>query len=238
MPKYFSNGINVDRLAYPWTCIGKVICTGYYEFSGIRIPFGQSGTGTMVGRNLMVTASHVIPRNAASLKIEFIPALSSFDPKRPFPSAFIIDRRRHTKTKAVTGYDICVCRLDQNLGDLTGWMGYAYSKNEDFYYEASFCSAGYPGAFYNAEEMIAEYNLKVKDIDNDSYDGKEIEFDAFSNHGWSGGPLFAWFNHYQYPLVCGVLSGREKDGFDPTRAVFAGGKRLVDLINYGLSNWK
>ena len=192
----------------------------------------------MVGRNLMITASHVIPRGAAYLKIEFIPALSTFDPKTPFQNAFVIDRRRHKEAKGVTGYDICVCRLDRNLGDLTGWMGYASSNDDNFYFGASFCSAGYPAAFYNANEMIAEYNQKVRDIDSDSYDGKEIEFDAFTNHGWSGGPLFAWFNHYPYPLICGVLSGREKDLFDPTRTVFAGGKRLVDLINYGNTNWQ
>ncbi|BAZ13688.1 hypothetical protein NIES4071_55280 [Calothrix sp. NIES-4071] len=39
------------------------------------------------------------------------------------------------------------------------------------------------------------------------------------------------------PCVAGTLSGREKDGFDPRRAVFAGGYALAGLINYGRANW-
>ena len=44
----------------------------------------------------------------------------------------------------------------------------------------------------------------------------------FTDHGWSGGPLWGFIDGG--PRVIGVASGREKDGFDPTRSVFAGGQ--------------
>jgi hypothetical protein len=38
--------------------------------------------------------------------------------------------------------------------------------------------------------------------------------------------------------VVGVLSGSEKDELDPRRAVFAGGSGMMDLIRFGLANWR
>lgn len=237
--KFLSSGLNVDRMAYPWCCIGKVMVTASYELFGFSYTINKSGTGSMIGRNLMVTAAHVVPYGAKDWTIEFIPAQSTtYAPNQPFESAFVTTFRQHKKAKAVTGYDIAICKLDRPLGDLTGWFGYGYSNDDDFYYDASFFSAGYPGIYYNADEMLPEYNIKVRDIDSDSYNGKEIETDAFTNKGWSGGPLFSWINHHPFPIVVGVLSGREKDLLNPTHSVFAGGRRLVDLVNYGLNNWK
>lgn len=40
------------------------------------------------------------------------------------------------------------------------------------------------------------------------------------------------------PTVVGVLSDNEKDEFDPRFHVFAGGKGMVDLVKFGLDNWR
>jgi len=78
--------------------------------------------------------------------------------------------------------------------------------------------------------------MGIRDIDNDS-PGLELEFAlrADLGHGWSGGPLWV---HAANPYVVGVLSGQEKDGLDPTRLVYAGGSGLVNVVRYGLTNYR
>ena len=101
---------------------------------------------------------------------------------------------------------------------------------------------GYPGNYQLGQDSSLEFSIKVQDVHNDDDGSREIETEPFTNRGWSGGPLFSWFRNYKgvelnCPCVAGTLSGREKDGFDPTRSVFAGGNALSRLINYGRANW-
>jgi hypothetical protein len=49
-----------------------------------------------------------------------------------------------------------------------------------------------------------------------------------------GTTLVAW----RGPIVTGVLSGMEKDEFDPRFAVFAGARGMADLVQFGLDNWR
>jgi len=236
-------GFNIDRLAYPWCTVGKIITWGRYEIPGWFVPIeiSKSGTACVVGRNTVLTASHVFPWGATRWSAQFIPAASSVEPMQPFGVFNATSAYGHANT-GVNGYDITVLRMDRPVGDITGWMGTVSSNDEKLYYENSWYSMGYPGNYQFGEDASYEFSIKVQDVDNDDYGSKEIETEPFTNRGWSGGPLFSWIRNEDKKLndiyVAGTLSGREKDLFDPTHAVFAGGDALVRLVRYGMDNWR
>ncbi|HEX2085468.1 MAG TPA: hypothetical protein VHF89_07280 [Solirubrobacteraceae bacterium] len=213
------------HVPYPWRTVGRVFSTG-----GPSGP--ESGSGVLVGPNLMLTASHVAPWGSSNWSMEFVPGMRFGE--RPFGSSFVREFRGYRTEPEVSGKDYVVCRLYQPLGNALGWMGGQSWGDEDEYYRRRFTSSGYPGTF--GGRPAVEHNIAVVDIDNDS-PGLEVEvsFGHPLTAGWSGGPL--WFFAGQSPMIVGVLSGSEKDEFDPRRHVFAAGRGFVDLIKFGLANW-
>ncbi|MGW6666419.1 trypsin-like serine peptidase [Peribacillus sp. NPDC055009] len=215
------------RLGYPFNTVGLIKVNG--------IP---RGTGVLVGPNLMLTASHVAPWGVKNWSMEFIPAFRQGDPQPPFGSSFVQTFRgiKHTTQTSGFGYDYVICKLYKPLGNAIGWMGTQWWGNEEEYYKRRYVSTGYPETFQN--KPAVELDMGLRDIDNDS-PGIELEFSLAGHpdigHGWSGGPL--WLPS-EGPKVVGVLSGTEKDEFDPPFLVYAGGKHMVDLVKYGMDNWR
>ncbi len=104
--------------AYPWSCCGRVDTPG------------GAGSGVMIGRRHMLTASHVIdwgPNNTAGW-LRFTPLV--FDTSEPFGFAYAtriywwlrVDPSDLIQSLEAA-FDYVVCVLDRPLGDLTGWMG-------------------------------------------------------------------------------------------------------------------
>ena len=223
------NGINLEpqaieegqRLNYPWRTVGIVFNSQ-----------GRQGSGVLVGPNLVLTAGHMAPWGQSPWSMEFIPAFRVGD--RPYGSSFIEAYRGFNTRPEVSGKDFVICKLYQPLGNAIGWMGSKSFGNEDEYFRRSYLASGYPGHF--GQRPAVELDLGIRDIDNDS-PGLELETVNRPDlqDGWSGGPL--WLPH-EGPAVVGVLSGAETDEFDPRRAVFAGGGGMVDLIRFGLDNWR
>jgi hypothetical protein len=150
--------------------------------------------------------------------MEFVPAFREGD--RPFGSSFVEAYRGFNVGSDVSGKDYVICKLYNPLGNALGWMGTtSFGSNEDEYYRRRYVSTGYPRSF--GARPAVEFDMGIRDIDSDS-PGIELEFAlrADLGPGWSGGPL--WLPG-EGPAVAGVLSGTEKDEFDPTRHVFAGG---------------
>ena len=134
--------------------------------------------------------------------------------------------------------DFVVCKLYDPLGDALGFMGYHWSSDDGFYYDQRWLSAGYPDYKFSGQRLISEYDIEIEDIDNDG-DGREIEIDLNNfllNGGWSGGPLWGWFPGND-PRVVGICSGWDSDGWDPFRAVFAGGGPLVNYARSARQDW-
>lgn len=210
-----------NRLSYPACTVGIVFSSD-----------GRQGTGVLVGPNLVLTAGHVAPWGMSPWSMEFIPAFRIND--RPFGSSFVETYRGYNTRPEVSGHDYVICKLYNPMGQALGWMGSQSWGNEDEYYRRRYMSTGYPDSFN--DRPAVELDMGLRDIDNDS-PGLELEFSLANRDlgpGWSGGPL--WLPN-EGPIVTGVLSGTEKDGFDPRFAVFAGGGGMVDLIRFGLDNW-
>jgi hypothetical protein len=210
------------RLAYPFRTVGMVFSNG--------IP---AGSGVLVGPNLMLTAGHVAPWGMNPWSMEFVPAFRIGN--RPFGSSFVETYRGYNTQPEVSGHDYVICKLYTPLGQALGWMGTQSWGDEDEYYRRRYVSTGYPGSF--GDRPAVELDMGLRDIDNDS-PGIELEFSLANRDfgpGWSGGPL--WLPS-EGPKAVGVLSGSEKDEFDPRFAVFAGGKGMVELVRFGLDNWR
>lgn len=210
-----------QRLNYPWCTVGIIFNSQ-----------GMQGSGVLVGPNLVLTAGHNVPWGQSSWSMEFIPAYRMGH--RPYGSSYVEAYRGFNTMPEVSGKDFAICKLYQPLGNAIGWMGAKSFGNEDEYYRRSYLASGYPGHYQ--QRPAVELDLGIRDIDNDS-PGLELETVNRPDlqPGWSGGPL--WLPQ-EGPAVVGVLSGSEKDELDPRRSVFAGGSGMLDLIRFGLDNWR
>lgn len=220
------------RFSYPWCTIGQVL-VGYNLSTEL-----WSGTGVLVGRNLMLTASHVAPwnRGPGQWWMRFVPGRRITD--EPHGSSFV-ESFYGTYSDAndfeASGKDYVICKLYTPLGAALGWMGSRSFGSEDDYTNRRFISVGYPGYF--GDKPAVDFDIDIDDIDSDS-PGLELETTfsgAPEGDGWSGGPLWMWEN--ESPSVVGILSGNEKDELDPRRYVWGGGGLLVDRVKYGINNW-
>ena len=166
--------------------------------------------------------------------MEFVPALRQGDPNpRPFGSSFVAQYRGYNRPSDVFGYDYVVCQLYNPLGRALGWMGSQSWGDEDEYERRDYISSGYPATF--GGRPAVQFSVGIRDLDNDN-PGKELETVEYTTGGWSGGPL--WFFAGQNPTIVGVLSGAETDVFDPRRDVYAGYTAMIDLVRFGLDNWR
>jgi hypothetical protein len=235
-PMKLLHGHNQEAVStfFPWRTIGKVFVGTDPNF---RDPSGW-GTGVLVGPNLMMTASHVVPWEATSglWWMRFAPGFREGEPQG---SSFVTRVRgiRIDDDSDPSGYDYVICRLQQPLGAALGWMGSQSFGDEDDYTNGRWISVGYPGWFFGGNRPAVEFDIDIDDIDNDD-PGVELETnygDAFGG-GWSGGPLWGIIGNQA--RIIGIKSGWEVDGYDPARGVFSGGRLMVDLIKHGLAHFQ
>ena len=214
-------------MSFPWRCIGKIT-------SGSDSGPGSSGTGVLVGPNLMMTASHLWKWGAPGRWMHFSPG---FREGPQHPESFVTRIRGIQSDGDPTGYDYIICQLQKPLGEMIGWMGSQSFGDEDDYYDPDWISVGYPGVFYNGMRPAVDFDIGIRDIDNDD-PGLELEttYNTAFGGGWSGGPLWGVINN-DFKII-GIKSGWEVDVYDPARGVFSGGNHMVDLIKHGLANFK
>ncbi len=225
------------RFSYPWRTIGNVFVGHGTDFAN---PTG-GGSGVLVGRNLILTASHVAPwgRGPGQWWMRFVPGFRAGGPDpEPHSSSFVecfygtfVD----VNQPEAGGEDYVICKLYRPLGDALGWMGSRSFEDEDKYFSRRYISVGYPDSF--SGKPAVEFDIDIDDIDSDG-GGLELETTFGTSPfgpGWSGGPLWLWENGK--PYLFGVMAGIEKDELDPRRWVFAGGRLMVDRIKFGLANF-
>ncbi|HJQ56442.1 MAG TPA: hypothetical protein VJ890_06025 [Vineibacter sp.] len=225
------------RYSYPWCTIGCVFVGDGTDFAN---PIA-SGSGVLVGHNLMLTASHVAPwgRGPGQWWMRFVPGYRYGD-RDPEPhSSSYVERFYGTFSDIddfeASGQDYVICKLYRPLGNALGWMGTRSFGYEDDYFARRYVSVGYPGSF--GGKPAVEFDIDIDDIDWDG-DGLELETThgtADMGRGWSGGPLWLWEN--DKPYVVGIMSGHEKDELDPRRYVFGGGGLMVQRVKFGQANF-
>lgn len=216
---------------YPWVCIGQ-----------LRRPDGSNGTATLVGPSLILTASHALlnlwqPGGPLAAGVTFTPAC--FDGPSLLGAdwtANVVNVAAWETINECDGYDMAVCQLDQPMGDWLGYLG-ASGYDDDWEDEHVWAHAGYPYDISpGGNEPCFQLGISVIDDDSDDYDTLELETEADTASGQSGGPLFATFTDGGIYAV-GTLSGIEDNFGEPKNALFAGGNGLVRLVKWGRDNF-
>lgn len=225
--------------SYPWRCIGKMYWIDS-KTGGITW-----GTATLVGRNYVVTACHVLPiaNNTLTHTVNFVPAYNG-------SGSLLGSGFNATVTQAaywelnqdnVVGYDMAIARLSQPLGDKLGYFG-SRTYTSDWEDNAWWDAVGYPYDYSGGNVPTFQNGIAVLDDDSDDDGTRELETHADTSSGSSGGPLFGFWDGL--PRVLGVCSGNETEfeytfpfGFTANNNVFAGGDGLTRLIHWGRENW-
>lgn len=215
---------------YPWRCTGRV-----FVWTDPSAGWAWYGSGTLVGPNVMLTASHVVPWGAKSWMMKFVPAY--YDGSSLYGSSV------YSYVQSARGYnphgqgdDMAVCRLYTPLGNTFGWFGSRTYHDgwEDGHY---WTKVGYAAAVTSQRPNRIQW-FPIIDDDNDGA-GVELEYRADSSGGDSGGPVFGWWT--DGPYVVGTHSGGEEEYHFPfsivKNNVSAGGSALVNLIRWGLDHW-
>jgi V8-like Glu-specific endopeptidase len=215
--------------SWPWGLVGRVFNSR-----------GYSGTGTLVGNRLVVTAGHMVPWGDNPWWMLFVPAY--YDGSSLHGAgvqSYVSDARGYDVHGNVTGYDWAVLRLYEPLGSSLGYFGfngYSDSWNNQPYWSI----IGYPGAIANAMRPSFQGSITVDDVDGDSNGGAELESEtADLTPGNSGGPMFGWWGGD--PRIVGVVSGEEEIDFlwwtIEKDNVMAGGSGYTSIVAWGRSNW-
>jgi hypothetical protein len=195
----------------------------------------------MIGRRMMLTASHVAPWelvSAGDWVMRFDPGYDH-NPRLGVGSAWVagwygtIDQP--DDPGEIFGRDYVVCGLYEPLGDKVGWLPVT-SMKESRYDDFTYTSVGYPGAVQDGQVPCIENGLTIRDIDDGGTGGKQLETRLYGGPGWSGGPLWAAIDGEV--KIAAVHTGRQTDGLDPRRTVHSGGGRLVEFVAYGLGHYE
>lgn len=231
----------VSLTTYPWNTIGRVF---FKRFQGDQ---GGWCSGSLVGRDLMLTASHCFPWDyGPNRSMRFAPGC--FNKSEPYGSSYVSKCRGVKNTFNVTGIDYIVCHLCDPLGDLTGWMGTKWWQDAEVYMGRGWNSSGYPVDSFQGEAQMLLSNVSLINVDLHGEQGKELETNVFASSGWSGGPMWDYIDGE--PKVVGVCSGGEKDCSEQVGGctgeedestyhdVSAGGKLMTELVLYGMAHWK
>ncbi|MBD3170660.1 MAG: T9SS type A sorting domain-containing protein [candidate division Zixibacteria bacterium] len=138
---------------HPW-CVN---CKVYFTKGGSN----YVASGTLIDAMHVITAGHVVHEGNGgswSTDITVVPAYENGS--APYGTA------GHTQLHSWTGWtqngdfdhDMGVIDLDRPVGSMTGWHGYGYNNNDNFFLTETFNQAGYPAESpYNGQYMYYWY---------------------------------------------------------------------------------
>lgn len=219
---------------YPWHCIGRL-----FVWPNASAPNpSSSGTAVLVGQRVVLTCAHLLPFGSPSWKCLFVPAYFDGAPVAGAGAAsWVSDFRGFTFEPDDQAFDMAVLRLYDPLGGGLGFFG-AKAYHPSWQDQPWWTLVGYPGDIANAERPSYEASVRVLDDDSDG-DFLEIEHRADTNDGNSGGPFFGTWPD-GFPYVIGTHGGYESHPFPDyeNHNVAAGGKGMVDLINWARNTWQ
>jgi V8-like Glu-specific endopeptidase len=218
--------------SWPWGLVGRIFNNR-----------GESGSGTLIGDRLVVTAGHMVPWGDSPWWMQFVPAY--FNGTSLFGAgveSYVSDASGYDISHTFIGYDYAILRLYEPLGTSLGYFGYN-SYSDAWNNLPVWSNIGYPGDIDNAQEPAFQQGFTIGDDVGDGNGGDELETENCDlNHGNSGGPMFAWWNNGTDPRVAAVVSSQltnaQQPPFpSPDDNVFAGGDAFANLCAWGRSNW-
>jgi V8-like Glu-specific endopeptidase len=224
---------------YPWQCIGRVFV--WNDASATN--WAWSGSAVLAGPRVVLTAGHVVPWDAKTWMIRFIPAY--YDGKSiagDGAASWVSDAQGWDvsyKSRLPNAFDMAVLRLYDPIGESLGYFG-AKTYTTDLTAIKYFNLTGYPSLIAGAERPSYQPGIEVLDTDPNG-DALYIEHHGDSTGGDSGAPFWAtWTDGFPYAI--GTVSGgayeyEPKDKAYEDNNIVAGGKAMVDLIQWGRTNW-
>ncbi|RXZ46105.1 trypsin-like serine peptidase [Agromyces binzhouensis] len=219
---------------YPWTCVGKV-----YVWDDWGSPYpAWSGSGVLIGDRTVLTAGHMCPWGSGNWAMQFVPAYyDGVSTLGRGVSSYVSDYYGYDTDDTVSAWDMAVLRLYTPLGVNYGYFG---TKDYNSAWEGGnyWTLAGYPGAVAGGNRPSRQMWWPVLD-DDGSGSAEEVEYEADSTPGNSGGPVFGFWSGLPYAIA--THSGGSKTTFlwwtiEDTN-VGAGGGALNSLVAWARSNW-
>jgi V8-like Glu-specific endopeptidase len=212
-------GLGPAPTGYPWYTVGKVQVGWNSNYDLVQ----WSGTGVLVGQNLLLTAGHLAPWGKSGWWMRF--AAGYNDGTTPYSWVYVETYYGYDDESLPAANDYIICKLYSSLGNTVGWMGSVYWSSDTNYTGTTWTSLGYP-----ANVPIAATDVQVSEVNDASGDDKLLLTEEFAQAGWAGSPLWSGgASGTDNPQVAGILSGVLSGD-----SAFAGGEDLVNLVWYGL----
>lgn len=214
--------------AYPYSVVGRI-----FVWADAATPnWSWWGTASLLGARTILTASHVVPWRSGNWKALFVPAFyDGASIHGTWAASWVTNA--HGYSSHSQGDDMAVLRLDVPLGTNLGWFGFRtyHPAWED---HSVWTLPGYPWDKDSGNRPWLHLNFPIIDDDNDGA-GVELEYQADTEGGQSGAPVFAWFNGSAD--VVGTHSGGENNFGEPRQNVAAGGNALTNLLHWARNTW-
>jgi len=164
---------------FPWRVVGKIF---------IRFPNNSNwvGSGALIDPFHVLTAGHVVydaDQGGWATQIEFVPGMDGNF--APFSSAWDVQLRAPSGWTESNDaeYDWGLITLDRNVGNILGWLGYAYEAL-DYYPNRRFNLAGYPAELAEGLGLYWAANYATRATENVLYHVID------STAGQSGAPIW------------------------------------------------
>ena len=220
--------------SFPWCTVGLIETENGW------------GSGTMIGRRLVLTASHVVvwKTNSAGW-MKFTPAAFG-GTTPPFGHAWaerVIYWRKngHRMNDDETAFDYAVLVLDRGLGELTGYAGF---RTFDTAWLAGryWQNLGYPGDIGGGTKPSFSNSGAISSVDDFTSQqqtayllGNFIDYQP----GQSGGPYWGWWGEEPWPRVIGTASTLPDTPSNDTSGdnEGGGGPALSSLVAYARTQY-